>query len=42
MRKAEIDQTLILPLLWVHVRVTQNIDRKELSTKESNTETVIL
>lgn len=41
-RATGVDQTLILPLLWVHVRVTQNMDREELSTTESNTESVIL
>lgn len=40
-REAGIEQTLILPLLWVHVRVTQNVDRKELRRTEPNTETVI-
>lgn len=33
-RAAGMDQTLILPVLWVPVRVAQHIDRKELSKTE--------
>jgi len=40
-REVGIEQTLIIPLMWVHVRVTQNVDRKELRRTEPNTETVI-
>lgn len=40
-REAGIERTLILPLLWLHVRVTQNVGRKELRRTEPNTETVI-
>lgn len=40
-REAGVEQALIIPLLWVHVRVIQNVNRKALHRTDPNTEAVI-